>query len=61
MKLVAAIAGRPELFGRPERAHLDIYRVVGHVQNEMATDDNFQFNKVWMLNVWRARVPPPAT
>ena len=48
MKLVASIASRPDLFGRPERAHLDIYRIVGHIQNEMSTDDNFQFNKVRM-------------
>ena len=29
MKLIASIAAKPELFGRPEKAHLDIYRVVG--------------------------------
>jgi hypothetical protein len=46
MKLVGAIAGRPDLFGKAEKAHLDVYRVIGHVQNEMGTDDNFQFNKV---------------
>lgn len=28
-----------------ERAHLDVYRVLGHVQNEMQTDDSFVFNK----------------
>ena len=46
MKLIGAVAGRPDLFGKAEKAHLDVYRVIGHVQNEMGTDDNFQFNKV---------------
>ncbi len=32
MKLIAAIASRPDLFGKPEKAHLDIYRLIGHVQ-----------------------------
>ncbi|GAX83460.1 hypothetical protein CEUSTIGMA_g10885.t1 [Chlamydomonas eustigma] len=45
MKLIAAVASRPDLFGKVERAHLDVYRIIGHVQNEMGTDDNFQFNK----------------
>jgi hypothetical protein len=45
MKLIAAVASRQDLFGKPEKAHLDIYRLVGHVQNELATDDSFVFNK----------------
>ena len=45
MKLVGACASRPDLLGKLERAHLDVYRILGQVQNEMHTDDNFVFSK----------------
>lgn len=39
-------AAEPGLFSRPQRAQLEVYRVLGFTQNEMHTDDSFVFNKV---------------
>eukprot|EP00798_Chlamydomonas_sp_ICE-L_P016519 gene16519-22746_t len=45
MKLIGLVSNRPELFGKAERSHLDTYRILGYIQNEMRTDDNFEFAK----------------
>lgn len=47
MKLCHALARAPEgLFSRPQRAQLEVYNILGFMQNEMHTDDSFVFNKV---------------
>jgi hypothetical protein len=33
-------------FNRAQKAQLDVYRLVGFLQNELHTDDSFVFNKV---------------
>jgi hypothetical protein len=49
MKLVASISALVEkqeaFFSKAELAHLDVYRLMGHVQGELGTDDSFQFAK----------------
>jgi hypothetical protein len=47
MKLVHSLDKRAEqLFSRAQRGQLEVYRIVGFLQNEMHTDDSFVFNKV---------------
>ncbi|GIL90963.1 hypothetical protein Vretimale_17088 [Volvox reticuliferus] len=47
MKLCHSLDKHAEgLFGRAQRAQLEVYRIVGFLQNEMHTDDSFVFNKV---------------
>jgi hypothetical protein len=49
MKLVTSISALVEkkeaFFTKSELAHLDVYRLMGHVQGELGTDDSFQFAK----------------
>ncbi|KAG2484772.1 hypothetical protein HYH03_016426 [Edaphochlamys debaryana] len=62
MKLVHCLERRAEpLLSGPQRRHLEVYRVVGFLQNEMHTDDSFVFNKV-LARIKEAVVAlPPAT
>ncbi|GIL57646.1 hypothetical protein Vafri_12844 [Volvox africanus] len=47
MKLCHSLDKRAEgLLSRAQRAQLEVYRIVGFLQNEMHTDDSFVFNKV---------------
>lgn len=49
MKLVSSMSGlvekKPSFFSGKDLAHLDVYRLMGHVQGELGTDDSFQFAK----------------
>lgn len=45
MRLCHALDKHQELFSRPQRVQLEVYRIVGFLQNELHTDDSFVLNK----------------